>query len=137
MDSPRITQSLLGVRPSHGIMVTLASLDREPLHGDGSLLLGQPLGALGVVGQEEENEEGREARGGALDDEQPPPGGQAARLVHVAHTIRDGAAKGASESGRCQNEGDADASFLSLVPECQVVDLECGSSCQCGPGSRL
>lgn len=117
---PPVGQGRHCVPPGHAAVVALAALDAEPLDGD--VALPAPEELLRVVGQEDQHQEGRQARRGALDDEQPSPGRQAAGAVHVADGVGDGAAKGAGEGGAGEDEGDAHAALVGAVPEGQVVD---------------
>ncbi|KAJ6442610.1 LOW QUALITY PROTEIN: feruloyl esterase [Purpureocillium lavendulum] len=98
------------------------ALVREPPARQVPLVGRQPARRLGVVGQQEPDEDGGDDGGDALEDEEPAPAREAAGLVHVADAVRDGAAKGARERRRREDGGHADGALLGAVPERQVVD---------------
>lgn len=84
-----IGQGIANLLPAYGRVVRLASLVVHALNGHVLLKLREPVRMLRVVGQEEEDEEGREAGRDSLDDEEPAPAGETSGAVHVTNTVGD------------------------------------------------
>ena len=119
---PPFHESRHGVGLGHGRAVPMGALLSHALGSQVLLLDRQPAGRLGVVGEEEPDEDGGQDGGDALEDEEPPPGREAVDLVHVADTEGDGTAKGTGQRGRGEDGGDAHGALVGAVPEGQVVD---------------
>jgi len=109
-----------GIMLGHAAVVGLGALDAKPGEGDFSVAALEVF--LGVVGEEEPHEDGREAGRHAFDDKEPAPGREAACSVHVADGVCDGAAECAGEGGAGEDEGYANAALVGFVPEGEVVD---------------
>lgn len=117
---PPIRQRGLRIRPGHGLVMTLAPFHLQPRNCKFFLCCREPCGTFGEVRQEEPDQKGGKARRDALEDEQPSPGRNPLSLIHVADAVRDGAAKSPSEGSTGDNQGDAHATLVVLVPEGQV-----------------
>jgi hypothetical protein len=91
------------------------------------LLLGQPAGVLGEVGQQEEGDEGDDDGDEALEDEEPAPVGQAGDAVHVGNGAGEQAAERAGDEHRAPEEGEAFLGLVAFVPEADQVEA-CGAS---------
>lgn len=68
---PPISAGLSKTRPDAGALATVCGIVVDSGVRELALLLGEPAGLEGAVGQEEEGENGDEDGDGSLDDEEP------------------------------------------------------------------
>lgn len=88
----------------------------------GSLRLAEPLGVLGKIGYDEEENEGDDAGQGAFEDEDPPPALIAAHAAHLADGAGQETSESAGQRGRAEEKGEAALSFGPLVPHANEIE---------------
>lgn len=133
---PPLQQRSLGVFPGHRLPTPMRTLLRHTMRREFPLLHRKPAGRLRVVRKQEPDGKGRQDRGCAFQDEEPPPSDQASDEVHVPDSVGDGTSKRAGESSGGEDRCHAEGSFFGAVPECQVVDQSREESCLCALSVR-
>jgi hypothetical protein len=103
----QVQQRRFGICPRHMRALTVRASEAQAVGCELLVLLGEPGGGFGVVGQQEEDCYCGEERGQAFEDEEPAPGAEAGGAVHVADAIGDGALKGVSLCEGWEEEDDA------------------------------
>lgn len=103
--------------------IILADILLQPPDRERRLLLGQPRGRPGKVGQHEKGRKRNADGHDPFDEEQPLPGAEPARAVHVARdTRRDETRKGARDERARVKDRRAQAELFARVPAGEVVE---------------
>lgn len=117
---PPVQQRCLCILPRHAAMMAFAALDPEPMKRN--IAVSTRVPHFGIIGQEEPNENGRNAGGHTLDDEQPSPRREAVSLIHVSDAVRDGTAKSTGQSRTGEDKGNTYTALVGLVPKREVIN---------------
>lgn len=100
-----------------GVGVGLAHVLDHAQLGNVALLVGEAAGVVGQVGQDDEGGEGDEHGDGALDPEEPAPGGVAEGALHVGQDAGgDEGGEGVGDEVAAKEDGVAGGELAARVP---------------------